>query len=554
MTFREPIVSVLGHVDHGKTELLDTVNKTDTSESGNITQNVKTVDMSKQTIDSYISNSYDLDIPGIIWIDTPGHGSFTHSRKKGSQLADISVLVIDVTSGLQPQTEEALDILSESQTPFIVALNKIDKLPGWNGSLNNSGDTFQKELKNSAYEVAGSLSEYGFNANIYSEINDFSNTISLVPISALEDKGIGKICEILVGIAQEYLKNQISKDNNDNMKAEILDITNQKGFGEVVNILLYEGNIKINDKICVNNHDGSSYAKVKRILKDRNGEFVSLDKIESASFGSIVLNADNVTEASSISQTPENVDISNKLDSITDKSGIVVSTNTTDKLIPVIKEFQNNDFSVHSGSIGKITKYDVIEASTMNEEHNQCVIGFNVEPTENAQEFSRKQNIKLIYDSVIHNLINNYSKYYEEVKNINAISGDDIMLPSRIRVIPDLIFNVGEPAIVGVEIQEGILKNNSVVKNDNGCIVGKITSIKQNNNEIEQIKSGQKSSIKIKDCKVGRDISESENLFIVPPEDIVNQIINDNIDNDIDNNINKLAKKYKSKFYQNKIF
>lgn len=550
MNYRKPIISVLGHVDHGKTELLDTINKKHTNEHGNITQKVNVTDMPRDTIERYIDNKENIKIPGLIWVDTPGHGSFTHSRKKGSQFADLAVLVIDITSGLQPQTEEALNILKESQTPFIVALNKIDKLPRWNGSLCDINDKFESELKNSAYEIAGSLHNFGFDANLHTEVSDFSKTISLVPISALKDEGIGNLCEIIVGLSQEYLNTQIS-NNNKEINANILDIREEKGYGKIVDIILYSGEISVGDVVFINNHKGNFKTTVNKILKNNNGDINEKNKLSSADIGSVLLDSNSeLTSSSTITSEPSEIDVSRQIDSITNECGIVVSTNSVDSLIPIIEEFQKNDYKVNSGSIGKITKYDVIEASTMNDEHNKCVVGFNVKPTNNALNFAQTEDVKLIYDSVIHNIVDEYNKYYKRIQNKNSISIENEILPCEIEILPDLIFNKGEPAIFGVKIARGVLKKNSEIRNkSDNRVVGKVKNIKHQNNDVDTVESGKKCSIEIEGCKFGRDISEDQELLVIPPEKVIDEIINRK---NFNNDVNELSRDIKSTVYENK--
>jgi len=194
-TLRTPIVAVLGHVDHGKTSLLDTIRGSAVSEgeAGAITQHIGATDIPLDTISEMageLIDPTDFDLPGLLFIDTPGHHSFSTLRAGGGALADIAVLVVDVNDGFQPQTEEAIDILRRTGTPFVVAANKVDTTPGWNPqdgqpiqrSLEAQSERAESMLNENLYEIIGQLSDAGFSADLYwRRVQDFQKNIGVVP-------------------------------------------------------------------------------------------------------------------------------------------------------------------------------------------------------------------------------------------------------------------------------------------------------------------------------------------------------------------------------------
>jgi len=204
MTIRQPIVTVCGHVDHGKTSILDQLRSTGVQEgeAGGITQKISftlyPLDQLKLACPLIEKSGIKLDIPGFLLIDTPGHAAFTNLRKRGGALADLAVLVIDINEGIKPQTAEVIQILKLNKTPFIIALNKIDNISGWRTDkdlgLKESIESQPQRVKQLFDErymtLIGALNSYDFDADLYYNIDDFAKKIALVPTSAKTKQGI----------------------------------------------------------------------------------------------------------------------------------------------------------------------------------------------------------------------------------------------------------------------------------------------------------------------------------------------------------------------------
>jgi len=221
LSIRQPIVSVLGHVDHGKTTLLDKIRGTAIAkkEAGGITQHIGATEIPLEVIKEICGPILDklggkLTIPGLLFIDTPGHEAFTNLRKRGGSIADLAVLVIDVNEGFRPQTIESLNILRSYKVPFVVAANKIDRIRGWNSremrpiseSIRKQKEWVVQELDKKIYELVGSLSRMGFSAERFDRIRDFTREVCIVPVSALTGEGIPELLAIISGLAQKYLR------------------------------------------------------------------------------------------------------------------------------------------------------------------------------------------------------------------------------------------------------------------------------------------------------------------------------------------------------------
>ena len=211
----------MGHVDHGKTTLLDKIRGTTVaqSETGQITQHIGATEVPLTGIQELCGAHFgaEIQVPGLLFIDTPGHHAFTSLRSRGGSLADLAVLIVDINEGFQPQTIESLNILKRFKTPFVVAANKIDRIGGWlpvsnapfPRSLKAQSARVEEDLDTRVYELVGELYKYGFSADRYDRIRDFTKTVAIVPISAVTGEGVPDLLMVLVGLAQRFLKDNL---------------------------------------------------------------------------------------------------------------------------------------------------------------------------------------------------------------------------------------------------------------------------------------------------------------------------------------------------------
>lgn len=263
-TLRTPIVAVLGHVDHGKTSLLDTIRGSAVSEgeAGAITQHIGATDIPLDTISEMageLIDPTDFDLPGLLFIDTPGHHSFSTLRARGGALADIAVLVVDVNDGFQPQTEEAIDILRRTGTPFVVAANKVDTTPGWNPqdgqpiqrSLEAQSERAESMLNENLYEIIGQLSDAGFSADLYWRVQDFQKNIGVVPLSAITGEGVPDLLTVLMGLSQRFMKEEMAIDVQGPGEGTVLEVKDERGFGATIDTVVYDGVVRNGDQIVV---------------------------------------------------------------------------------------------------------------------------------------------------------------------------------------------------------------------------------------------------------------------------------------------------------------
>ena len=273
---RQPIVTVCGHVDHGKTSILDCLRQSfiQKAEAGGITQKISftlyPMDKLKAACPLIEKSGIKLNIPGFLLIDTPGHAAFTNLRKRGGALADLAVLVIDINEGIKPQTAEVIQILKKNKTPFIIAMNKIDNISGWRAE-NEKGikeiiESQQKHVQQIFQErymtLMGSLHSHGFESDLYYNIKDFTKKIALVPTSATTKQGIQELIMMLCGISQRYLSNKLKLGKD--AKGVMLEIKTEKtiNYNEAI---LYDGELSKTDTIAVANFENPNEPIITKI-------------------------------------------------------------------------------------------------------------------------------------------------------------------------------------------------------------------------------------------------------------------------------------------------
>ncbi|MFW6145045.1 MAG: translation initiation factor IF-2, partial [Candidatus Natronoplasma sp.] len=280
MRIRQPIVSVLGHVDHGKTTFLDKIRGTTVQEreAGAITQHIGATEIPVGALKEACSElgcEINFSLPGLLFIDTPGHHSFINLRSRGGALADLAVLVVDINDGFMPQSLESLDILKREQTPFVVAANKLDKIPGWRSenkpfvkNLQNQSQDAKDRMTDALYEMIGDLYDRGFSSDRYDKVSDFSKNIAIVPMSALTGEGIEDILMTLIGLAQTYLEDELEVEEGSG-EATVLEVKEEVGFGTTLDTIVHQGVLKKKDEVVIGTRDKPIHTKIRSLMRPR---------------------------------------------------------------------------------------------------------------------------------------------------------------------------------------------------------------------------------------------------------------------------------------------
>ncbi len=553
MKMRSPIVSVLGHVDHGKTTLLDFIRGSAIAqkEAGGITQHIGATEIPMEVIEN-ISGAFieKLDIkdkmPGLFFIDTPGHEAFTTLRKRGGALADLAILIVDLNEGFKPQTYEALNILKMYKTPFIVAANKIDKIYGWEVHQNSTfmesyqkqADSVQQKLDSSIYEIVGILHQEGFESERFDRVTNFAKQVSIIPMSAKTGEGIAELLTMLMGLAQEYLQKQLQIETDSPAKGTVLEIKEETGLGVTLDVVIYDGILRKHDIIALTTVDDVITTKIRSLLKPRPLEeireskkkFQKVNEVVAAAGVKIVApNIENVISGSPLRVAKADFEevkeeILHEIDSIkidTQEMGVLVKADTLGSLEALVTMLKDLKVPIRTADIGDVSRRDVVNASIVKKEDplHGVVIAFNVKVLPSAAEELKSSELKLFSADVIYQLTEDYEEWLkaaEERKQEEWLEA--IIHPAKIRIIPKLVFRYSKPAIAGVEILGGTVKKDYGLIREDGTLIGKVESMQDKGDNLQSASKGSKVAMAIKEAVFDRDFEEGEILYVNIPE------------------------------------
>lgn len=553
MKIRSPIVSVLGHVDHGKTTLLDFIRGSAIAqkEAGGITQHIGATEIPMEVIDNICGDFIKkLDIkdkmPGLFFIDTPGHEAFTTLRKRGGALADLAILIVDITEGFKPQTYEALNILKMYKTPFIVAANKIDKIYGWEVNQNSTfmesyqkqATNVQEKLDSNLYELVGILHEEGFESERFDRVQNFAKQVSIIPISAKTGEGIAELLTMLMGLAQQYLQKQLQIETDSPAKGTVLEIKEETGLGVTLDVVIYDGILQKHDVIALTTTNDVITTKIRSLLKPRPLEeireskkrFQKVDEVVAAAGVKIVApKIENVISGSPLRVAKSDFDeakeeILKEIENIkidTHEMGVLVKADTLGSLEALVNMLKDLKIPIRTADIGDVSRRDVVNASIVKKEDplHGVIIAFSVKVLPSASEELKNLDVKLFQADVIYKLTEDYEawlKAAEERKREKYLEA--IIRPAKIRIIPKLVFRNSKPAIAGIEVLGGTVKKDYSLMREDGSPVGKVESMQDKGDNLKSISKGQKVAMAIKEAFFGRDFDEGETLYVNIPE------------------------------------
>ena len=551
-TLRTPIVAVLGHVDHGKTTLLDKVRGSTVAEaeSGAITQHIGATAVPLDVVSSVageLVDPDDFDLPGLLFIDTPGHHSFSTLRARGGALADIAILVVDVNDGFQPQTEEALDILRRSETPFVVAANKIDAVPGWNPNEDTpiqetyeaQSDNATSRLDDSLYEIIGDLSDAGFSADMYWRLQDFQANVGVVPVSAKTGEGIPDLLTVLMGLSQRYLREEMEIDVSGPGAGTVLEVKEEKGFGTTVDVVLYDGTISEDDRIVVGGTEEPIVTDVRALLKPRSlaeiraeSRFEQVPDVTAAS--GIKIAAPELADAMAgapvrvVGDRPvEDVvaEVRAELAEVavsTEEDGVVVKADTLGSLEAMADALEEAEVPIVRAEVGDVAPRDVTVADTADQPEHRVVLGFNVDVLDDAADEADLADVRIFESEVIYRLVEEYEEFVEELEQAQQEQVlENITRPCRFRILEDHVFRQSDPAVVGVEVMSGTLERNVGVAKFDGDDperVGEVQGIQDQGEDVDEARAGERMSVAIDGPTVGRQVDEGDELWTYLPE------------------------------------
>ncbi|MCW3980415.1 MAG: translation initiation factor IF-2 [Candidatus Bathyarchaeota archaeon] len=554
MPIRQPIVCVLGHVDTGKTLLLDKIRKSSVQarEVGGITQHIGASFFPLDTLIEICGpllggQKSRVKIPGLLVIDTPGHEAFANLRKRGGGAADIAILLIDVLRGFEAQTFESLDILKARKTPFLVAVNKIDRLPGWNShtekllieSYESQDHYIREDFDNHLYTIMGTFSANGFRAERFDKIKDFTRSVALVPVSAKTGEGIPELLSVLIGLTQEYLKDKLSVTDGPG-KGSVLEVKEEAGLGVTVNAIIYDGILRKGDTIVVGGKEKPIATKVRAVLlpkpldeiRDPRDRFSSVDLISAASGVKIAApDLDTALAGAPLYVVPSEEQIQEflklvseeveKVKIATDINGIVLKTDALGSLEAIAEILKREGIPIRLADIGDVSKRDIVEAKIVKDYEPLfgAVLAFNVRVLQDAAEEAKDNRVRIFQHNIIYHLIDEFVDWITSERNLRATEEfDSLVKPAKIRIMRGYIFRKARPAIVGVEILAGGIRPKMTLVNENGEDVGEIKQIQDRGEAVSEALTGKQVAISLDKPVVGRNINEGDVFYVRVPE------------------------------------
>lgn len=547
---RSPICTVLGHVDHGKSSLLDKIRGTAIveTEAGRITQAIGASIIPLDTIKKICGPLLEqikikFTIPGLLFIDTPGHAAFTSLRKRGGSLADIAILVVDVNEGFRPQTIEAVEILKQSRTPFVVAANKIDLIPGWQkksenllDNINLQSASLQEALDHKLYDLVGQLSKFQLNAERFDRVEDYTKQIAIIPVSAKTGEGIPQLLMVISGLAQRYLEQCLKCDTSGPAKGTVLEVKEERGFGITLDVIIYDGTLRVNDTIVIGGIDKPTVTKVKALLepmpleemRDKKAKFQQVKKVVAAT--GVKISAPEIegviagmplrsSSQQNIEKVKKGVQLEVKEVLIeTDKEGVVVKADTLGSLEAVIKLLREKKIPIRKASVGPVTKKDLADAESNYEKDHlkSVVLAFNVKDESGIS----LDKVKVVKSDIIYKLIEDFETWQQQAtKQQETNELGTLVRPCKFMIMKGYVFRQNNPAVVGVDIEAGTLRPGIPLMNVEGKELTRVKSIQSEQENLDKAERGKQVAVSMDHVTVGRQIHEGDILYSAIPEE-----------------------------------
>jgi translation initiation factor 5B len=548
---RQPVLVVLGHVDSGKTSLLDTIRGTGVQarEAGGITQHIGASFFPIDTIKQLTGPLYEKlaksesPVPGLLVIDTPGHEVFANLRSRGGSAADIAIVVIDANKGFEQQTFESVEILKRRKVPFVVALNKVDMITGWR-RINSPYVTEQVKAQDSSvttmlderiYNVVGSLSKLGYNSEGFWRIKDFTKEVAIVPVSAAKNIGIPELLAVVVGLSQQFMAKRLERREGP-ARGIILEIKEEIGLGPSANLVLIDGILRVGNNIIVAKRDRAVITKIKALLlpkpldemRDPRDKFKPVAEVMSAAgvkitspdlegvlAGSPLYVLENKEEETRLRPIIED-EIKNTIVTDNDTQGVILRCDTIGSLEAIRDMLGKAEIPIQKADIGHITRRDVLAASAVKEKNRYLgvILGFNVKILEEANKEAQERGIQVFSERVIYNLVRNYTDWVSyQREHEESILFNEIPPVCRFQFMKGFVFRRNFPAVFGAEIQIGKLRQKVEVINEVGKRIGIIHQIQENGKPIDEATQGEQVAVSIKEISVGRHINEGDIFY-----------------------------------------
>jgi translation initiation factor 5B len=505
----------------------------------------------KQLIGPLLSSlKGEIEIPGLLIVDTPGHEAFTNLRRRGGSVADIAILVIDILKGFEAQTQECIDILRARKTPFIVAVNKVDRIPGWKSqpsatfiaSYTGQDAYVREDLDNKLYGIMGTFSRLGFRTDRFDHIKreDFTSTIALVPTSAKTGEGITELIMVLVGLTQQYLKKQLQTTEGP-AKGSVLEVKEEPGLGLTLNTIVYDGILQKDDLIVVGGKEKPVMTHIRAILvpkpldeiRDPRDRFSSVDCVVAAAGVKIVASGlEGALAGAPLYVVPPGEEpseyaklVTEEIDRIriaTEIAGVVVKADTLGSLEAIAEILKQNNVQIRIADVGDVSKRDVTEASVVKarEPLSGVILAFGVKILPDAQEEATANDVQVFQEPIIYNMVDKYLSWLKSKHEAKIEEEfEKLVKPGKIQVLPGFVFRRAKPAIFGVEVLAGQIRPKyAFVRSEDLEDVGEVQQIQDKGKAVPEATRGMQVAVSMDKPIVGRHIFERDVLYVKVPE------------------------------------
>lgn len=540
---RSPIICLLAHVDHGKTTLLDNIRGSAVAkkEAGGITQMIGASYVTRKEINAIAEDiarkmNIKITIPGLLFIDTPGHEAFTTLRDRGGSLADLVILLVDINQGFQPQTIESIKILKQHKTPFIVAANKVDAFPTWKSyntpsfleSYSKQPEHTKQRFDEKIYELMGSISEYGFDSERFDRIEDFAKQIAIVPISAKTGEGLSELLVLIGGLSQKFLGEGLEIEESGRGKGSIIEVKDEKGLGTTVDVIVYDGIMRKNDEIAYMTNSGIKRTKIRGLLEPNlsgKERYTYVDEVVAAAGVKILApNLEGAIPGSPLEVVKDfekergeiEAQFKSMIFSKSDEAGVVLRADSLGSVEALLRVLKNAGIKVREASVGSVTKKDVMSAGVVAKEDKflGVVMAFNVAVLEEAREESKDSGTPIIYSNIIYKLVESHQEWVKEEKDkMKKEALLKMTWPGRLKVLEGYVFRASKPAIFGVDVLDGRVKKGYRLMNKAGEIVGRIREIQKEKEKITEADAGDQLAISCEGTIIGKNVNERDVLY-----------------------------------------
>ena len=546
-------MAVLGHVDSGKTSLLDKIRGTGVQgrEAGGITQHIGASFLPDEIIQKLCGSLYEKlgkaenKVPGILVIDTPGHEVFTNLRARGGSAADIAILVVDINRGFQPQTNESLKILESRKVPFVVALNKVDMVSGWQATddayisqaIKKQSPSIQTNIDEQIYNVVGALSILGYQSEAFYRVQDFKKEISIVPVSARSGVGIPELLAVLVGLTQQFLGKKLEQEEKQT-RGIILEVNDEVGLGPTANMILIDGHLKKDDNIVVAKRDSVIITKPKALLlpkaldemRDPRDKFKPIDEVQAAA-GIKIASPDlegvlpgTTVYASSDQKTTEEFkkSLESEMESVfidTETTGVILKCDTIGSLEAITEMLRRQQIPIAKADIGSVTRRDVMQAKAIKDKdrHLGVILAFNIKVFDDAKTECDESHIRVFEDKIIYSLIDTYSQWVDDDKSDieNSIFKEFTPI-CKFTFLKGYTFRNNNPAVFGIRVDVGTLRQKTTFTNKSGKKIGNIHSLEADGKTVKEVKMGEEVACSVQNVTIGRQVNEEDVFYTLP--------------------------------------